>query len=118
MMYSVVDPRGEGTPPHRTKIFLISCSFSENLANLYSDTSLLEGWRPLLREILDPPLVLHNQRAYTKGHSIYVCSLCVLENGSVSECYTGTCMCMYIQNLSFSQTQNFPQHRLVTEQLC
>ena len=43
-------------PPLRTKIFLISCSLSKNLANLYGGTHLLEGWRPLLRGILDPSL--------------------------------------------------------------
>ena len=32
----VVDPRmGGGTPPYGSNIFLISCSFWENLANLY-----------------------------------------------------------------------------------
>ena len=31
-------------------------NFSENLANLYAGTPLLEGWR-LLRGILDPPLI-------------------------------------------------------------
>ena len=57
MAIAVADPR-EGrsrrppppTPlPNGPKIFLISCSFSENLAHLYADV-------PLLREILDPPL--------------------------------------------------------------
>ena len=43
-------------PPLQTKIFLISCSLSENLANLYAGALLLEGWLPLLRGILDPPL--------------------------------------------------------------
>ena len=52
-IHPVADPR----PPLRTKIFLISCSFSENLANLYAGAPLLEGWRPLLRGILDPPLL-------------------------------------------------------------
>ena len=42
-------------PPPRTKIFLISCSFLENLANLYISTPP-ESWCPLLLEILDPPL--------------------------------------------------------------
>ena len=32
-------------------------SGAENLANLYAGALFLEGWRPLLREILDPPLV-------------------------------------------------------------
>ena len=48
---------GVRPPPLRTKIFLISCSFSENLANLYAGAPLLEDWRPLLWEILDPPLL-------------------------------------------------------------
>ena len=43
-------------PPLRTKIFLISCSFSEILANLYAGAPVLEGWRPLLWGIPDPPL--------------------------------------------------------------
>ena len=41
--------------PLLTKIFLISCSFWENPANLYVSTPP-EGWRPLLRRILYPPL--------------------------------------------------------------
>ena len=43
-------------PPLQTKIFLISCSLSENMANLYAGALILEGWRPLLRGILDPSL--------------------------------------------------------------
>ena len=34
--------------------------FSENLANLYAGASVLEGWLPPLREILDPPLFCLN----------------------------------------------------------
>ena len=45
---------GGALPP---KIFSISCSFSQNLANSYVGASL-EGWRPLLRGILDLPLLL------------------------------------------------------------
>ena len=56
---AVADPRGGR--PLRTKIFLISCSFWENPANLYVGASppppRLEGWPLLLRGILDPPLV-------------------------------------------------------------
>ena len=44
--------------PLRTKLFLISWSFSENLANLYAWAPLLEGWRSLLRGILDLPPAL------------------------------------------------------------
>ena len=53
----MADPRGRapGTPL-RTKIFLITCSVWENLANLLVGAPLLEGWRPLLRGIVDPPL--------------------------------------------------------------
>ena len=47
-------------PPLRTNIFLISCSFSENLGNVYAGAHLLEGWRPLLRGIMDPPLFTHS----------------------------------------------------------
>ena len=43
-------------PPPWPKIFSISCSFSRNLAKSYVGAPL-EGWRPLLRGILDPPLV-------------------------------------------------------------
>ena len=40
---SVADPEGgTSAPPLRTKIFLISCSFSENLANLYAGAP---SWR-------------------------------------------------------------------------
>ena len=42
-------------PPLRPKIFSISCSFLENLTKLYVGAPL-EGWRPLLQGILDPPL--------------------------------------------------------------
>ena len=47
-----------GAPPSpRSKIFSISCSFSQNLAKIYmSALPLPQRWRPLLREILDPPL--------------------------------------------------------------
>ena len=41
--------------PLRPKIFSISCSFSQNLAKSYVGAPP-EGWRPLLRGILDPPL--------------------------------------------------------------
>ena len=43
-----------GAPP-RAKIFSISCSFSQNLAKIYVGAPP-QRWRPLLREILDPPL--------------------------------------------------------------
>ena len=57
---AVADPRGRpGASPLQTKIFLISCSFSEILANLYAGAPVLEGWRPLLWEIPDPPLNDH-----------------------------------------------------------
>ena len=42
--------------PLRPKVFSFSCSFWENLAKSYVGTPLSEGWRPLLRGILDLPL--------------------------------------------------------------
>ena len=42
------------TPPYFLN-FLIPCKFCENLVNLYVGAHP-EGWGPLLREILDPPL--------------------------------------------------------------
>ena len=48
--------------PPWTKIFLISCSFLENLANLYAAAPLLEGWHPLLWGVLDPPLTCQSNR--------------------------------------------------------
>ena len=44
-----------GAPPPRPKIFSIACSFSENLTKSYVGAPL-EGRRPLLQGILDPPL--------------------------------------------------------------
>ena len=55
--FSGADAREARRPP-RTKIFSISCSFSTNLTNLYAGAHLLEGWRLLLRGILNPPLFL------------------------------------------------------------
>ena len=40
----------------RPKISSIPCSFSQNLAKSYVGAPPPEGWHPLLREILDPPL--------------------------------------------------------------
>ena len=51
---AVADLGGEGVPL-RAKIFSISCSFSQNRVKSYVGAPL-EGWRPLLRGILDPPL--------------------------------------------------------------
>ena len=42
-------------PPPGVQILSISCSFWENLAKSYVGASP-ESWRPLLGEILDPPL--------------------------------------------------------------
>ena len=44
--------------PLQPEIFSISCSFSENLAISYvgSPPPSPDGWRPLLRGILDPPM--------------------------------------------------------------
>ena len=46
------DGSKEGAPPHpsKPKIFAIACSFLENFGKIV-------GWRPLLRGILDPPLL-------------------------------------------------------------
>ena len=55
-VHAVADLGGRpGARPPRPKIFLISCSFSENLTKLYVGAPL-EGQRPLLQEILDPHL--------------------------------------------------------------
>ena len=42
--------------PLGVQILSISCRFLENLAKSYVDAPPLEGWRPHLGEILDPPL--------------------------------------------------------------
>ena len=47
-------------PSPQPKIFSISCSFSENLEKSYVGDPL-EGWRPLLRGILDPPLYMFDE---------------------------------------------------------
>ena len=49
---------GASPPPLQTKIFLILCSFWENLTNLYV-VAPPRSWRPLLRGILYPPLLIH-----------------------------------------------------------
>ena len=49
------DGSKEGAPhthPSQPKIFAIACSFLENFGKIV-------GWRPLLRGILDPPLLKH-----------------------------------------------------------
>ena len=63
-IHAVADPRGgaPGACPPWTKIFLISCSFLENLANLYAPAPLLEGWHPLLWGVLDLPLTCQSNR--------------------------------------------------------
>ena len=43
-------------PPPGVQILSISCSFWENLAKSYVGAPPLGSWRPLLGEILDPPL--------------------------------------------------------------
>ena len=48
--------RPRRAPPPRPKMFSISCSFSQNLAKSYVGAPP-KGWRPLLRGILDPPLI-------------------------------------------------------------
>ena len=54
---SLADPRRRhalGARPLRPNVFLISCSFSEILANRMLARPL-EGWRPSYEEYLDPP---------------------------------------------------------------
>ena len=46
----------DARPPLGVQILSISCSFWENLAKLYVGAPPPESWRPLLGEILDPPL--------------------------------------------------------------
>ena len=41
--------------------------------------------------------VLHNPGTYTKGHSICVWYVCTLDNGHISECYTGTILSLLIE---------------------
>ena len=50
--------------PLGTKFSLISCSFQEILIKLYPSAPPPEGWRPLLGEILDPPLQCTEQSYY------------------------------------------------------
>ena len=50
--------------PLQPTIFLIACSFSEIFAKSYVGALLLEDWRPLLRGILDPPLLQQNNLKY------------------------------------------------------
>ena len=46
----------DARPPLGAQILSISCSFWENLAKSYVGAPPLGSWRPLLGEILDPPL--------------------------------------------------------------
>ena len=48
--------RSTPSPPLRTKIFVISCSFLGKSGKFVCWHPLLKGWRPLQREILDPSL--------------------------------------------------------------
>ena len=48
--------RRAALPQLRTKISLISHSFSENFINFFQLAPLAYAWRPLLGEVLDPPL--------------------------------------------------------------
>ena len=49
--------------PWGVQILSISCSFWEILANSYVGAPL-GSWRPLLREILDPPLQSHGSQSF------------------------------------------------------
>ena len=53
--------RGRAPPPLGAEFSLISCSFWEILIKSYLGAPP-ERWRPLLGEILDPPLVITNMR--------------------------------------------------------
>ena len=72
----LVSGGSKGAPPVplRTKMFLISCSFWEQSGKFVRFSPHLEGWRPLLQGILDPPLlavlVWNCRRLY-----INICSL-------------------------------------------
>ena len=46
--------------PPGVQILSISCSFWDILAKLYVGAPPPGSWRPLLEEILDPPLYWHN----------------------------------------------------------
>ena len=46
----------DARPPLGAQILSISCSFWENLAKSYVGAPPPGSWRPLLGEILDPPL--------------------------------------------------------------
>ena len=60
-MCTVADLRGaRGMRTPLVQILSISCSFWENLAKSYVGAPL-GSWRPLLGEILDPPLVYEVQ---------------------------------------------------------
>ena len=50
--------------PLRPKIFSISSSFSQNLAQNHMLVPPCRGWRPLLRKILDPPLLTDFNTCY------------------------------------------------------
>ena len=49
--------RSRRAPPPRPEIFSFSCSFWGKFGKIVCWRPLLEGWRPLLRGILDPPLL-------------------------------------------------------------
>ena len=65
VVVTVADSRGRPPPP---KTFSISCSFPENSAKPYVGAP--QGWRPLLRGILDPPLRCN--RTGCKRDPVYV----------------------------------------------
>ena len=58
-------------PPVGVQILSISCSFWENSTNLYVGAPL-GSWRPLLGEILDPPLPYVPHIAYSHQMSTSV----------------------------------------------
>ena len=70
-MLPVADLRGaRGTPPCEVQILSISCSFWEILTKLYVGAPPPGSWRPLLGEILDPPLVTHSLSNRSKLYSV------------------------------------------------
>ena len=81
-----------------SQICLISCSFWENLANLYVGAP--EGWRPLLWEILGPPLVLGLQNLAPPG-SPTDHSACAYKFTIGGQLWPSVCKSVKIVNLCF-----------------
>ena len=69
--------KGRAPPPPPAQILSISCIFWENLAKLYVGAPPSGSWRPLLGEILDPPLhrMCSQKRQYVR-HFDFFCKTC------------------------------------------